>query len=277
MTEDIFYQDEGQFKITAASVGVSKLRWKSIKHNEIISNLHIELMEKNRFDHLPVEEVDGSVIKFFKTAVPNKYDKIDELKININDIIALDTNIRDVIEKFATQNRTFFFLRYQKTISGLITLGNLNCKQVQIYIFSLVCELERELGDFLNHFLSEKDITEWLNRKIKANIQNEKYKNILLSYANLIDSDLENNLTEHLFLVDLFKIINDTNLYLQLDYSKLEWEKMKSVNELRNRIAHPTRSLIDADNTIFKLHERISKIEDLTFRLSTIKRDRKFH
>jgi|LakMenEpi03Aug12_release.lakeMendotaPanAssembly.Ray.scaffolds.fasta_scaffold420727_1 hypothetical protein len=277
MTEDIFYQDEGQFKITAASVGVSKLRWKSIKHNEIISNLHIELMEKNRFDHLPVEEVDGSVIKFFKTAVPNKYDKIDELKININDIIALDTNIRDVIEKFATQNRTFFFLRYQKTISGLITLGNLNCKQVQIYIFSLVCELERELGDFLNHFLSEKDITEWLNRKIKANIQNEKYKNILLSYANLIDSDLENNLTEHLFLVDLFKIINDTNLYLQLDYSKLEWEKMKSVNELRNRIAHPTRSLIDADNTIFKLHERISKIEDLTFRLSTIKKDRKFH
>jgi hypothetical protein len=277
MTEDIFYQDEGQFKITAASVGVSKLRWKSIKHNEISSNLHIELMEKNRFDHLPVEEVDGSVIKFFKTAVPNKYDKIDELKININDIIALDTNIRDVIEKFATQNRTFFFLRYQKTISGLITLGNLNCKQVQIYIFSLVCELERELGDFLNHFLSEKDITEWLNRKIKANIQNEKYKNILLSYANLIDSDLENNLTEHLFLVDLFKIINDTNLYLQLDYSKLEWEKMKSVNELRNRIAHPTRSLIDADNTIFKLHERISKIEDLTFRLSTIKRDRKFH
>ena len=277
MTEDIFYQDEGQFKITAASVGVSKLRWKSIKHNEIISNLHIELMEKNRFDHLPVEEVDGSVIKFFKTAVPNKYDKIDELKININDIIALDTNIRDVIEKFATQNRTFFFLRYQKTISGLITLGNLNCKQVQIYIFSLVCELERELGDFLNHFLSEKDITEWLNRKIKANIQNEKYKNILLSYANLIDSDLENNLTEHLFFVDLFKIINDTNLYLQLDYSKLEWEKMKSVNELRNRIAHPTRSLIDADNTIFKLHERISKIEDLTFRLSTIKRDRKFH
>ena len=277
MTEDIFYQDEGQFKITAASVGVSKLRWKSIKHNEIISNLHIELMEKNRFDHLPVEEVDGSVIKFFKTAVPNKYDKIDELKININDIIALDTNIRDVIEKFATQNRTFFFLRYQKTISGLITLGNLNCKQVQIYIFSLVCELERELGDFLNHFLSEKDITEWLNRKIKANIQNEKYKNILLSYANLIDSDLENNLTEHLFLVDLFKIINDTNLYLQLDYSKFEWEKMKSVNELRKRIAHPTRSLIDADNTIFKLHERISKIEDLTFRLSTIKKDRKFH
>jgi hypothetical protein len=277
MTEDIFYQDEGQFKITAASVGVSKLRWKSIKHNEIISNLHIELMEKNRFDHLPVEEVDGSVIKFFKTAVPNKYDKIDELKININDIIALDTNIRDVIEKFATQNRTFFFLRYQKTISGLITLGNLNCKQVQIYIFSLVCELERELGDFLNHFLSEKDITEWLNRKIKANIQNEKYKNILLSYANLIDSDLENNLTEHLFFVDLFKIINDTNLYLQLDYSKFEWEKMKSVNELRKRIAHPTRSLIDADNTIFKLHERISKIEDLTFRLSTIKKDRKFH
>jgi hypothetical protein len=52
---------------------------------------------------------------------------------------------------------------------------------------------------------------------------------------------------------------------------------MKSVNELRNRIAHPTRSLIDADNTIFKLHERISKIEDLTFRLSTIKKDRKFH
>ena len=277
MTEDIFFQDEGQFKITAASVGVSKLRWKSIKHNEISSNLHVELMEKNRFDHLPIEEEDGSVIKFFKTAVPNKYDKINELKININDIIPLDTNIRDVIERFATQNRTFFFLRYQKTISGLITLGNLNCKQVQIYIFSLVCELERELGDFLNYFLPENDIREWINRKIQANPQSEKYKHILLSYDQLIDSDLENKLTEHFFLVDLFKIITDKNLYLQLDYSKLQWEKMKSVNELRKRIAHPTRSLIDADNTIFKLRERISKIEDLTFRLSSIKKDKRFH
>ena len=158
MIEDIYFQDEGQVKVSAASVGISKLRWTSVKEEEIKSEKHLELMSINRFDHLPIEPPVGRITEFFKTKEPNTFDNIERHKIKFDDVIPLNTNIRDVIEKFANNNRTFFFLNYQKHISGLITIGNLNCKQVQIYIFSLICELERELGDFLNSNFKNQEI-----------------------------------------------------------------------------------------------------------------------
>lgn len=273
MIEDIYFQDEGQVRITAASVGISKLRWTSVKEEEIKADKHLELMTKNRFDHLPIEPTVGTITEFFKTKEPNKFDNIERQKIKFDDVISLDTNIREVIEKFANNNRTFFFLRYQKNISGLITVGNLNCKQVQIYIFSLVCELERELGDFLNSNLTNQDVKEWVENKADINNPDEKYSLILKNYKDLTKLDLDNQLTEHFFLVDFFSIISDKIIFDKLGYTKSEWKGLSSINELRKRIAHPTRSLLDKDNNINKLQKRINKIEDLTFRLTTLKRN----
>lgn len=269
MIEDIFFQDEGQVRITAASIGISRSRWISVKEDEIMTNKHLDLMKKNRFDQLPIESNAGTVTEYFKTSAPNNYEKITKSEIKYYDIIPLETNIRDVIDKFANQERTFFFLRYQKNISGLITLGNLNCKQVQVYIFSLICELERELGDFLNSKLTNQQIKDWIQNKIDPNNSQDKYKLILDNYNNLTELDLENQLTEHFFLVDFFNIINDKNLFSELNYSKSEWKDLRNINDLRNRIAHPTRSLIDNENKIDKLQRLISKIEDLTFRLTS--------
>ena len=271
MIEEIYFQDEGQVKITAASVGISKNRWVAVKELEIEADKLKELMTKNRFDHLPIEPVSGAITEFFKTTEPNKFDNIERQKIKFDDVIPLDTNIRQVIEKFANNNRTFFFLRFQKNISGLITLGNLNCKQVQIYIFSLICELERELGDFLNSNVTNKELIEWVENKVDIENPYDKYGLILKNYKELTKLDLENQLTEHFFLVDFFSVITDKKIFDKLGYTKSEWKDLSSVNELRKRIAHPTRSLLDKDNNIIKLHKRINKIEDLTFRLTTLK------
>lgn len=273
MIEEIYFQDEGQVKITAASVGISKLRWTSIKEIEIESEKLSDLMSKNKFDHLPIEPTFGTITEFFKTKEPNKFDNIERHKIQFDDVIPLDTNIREVVEKFANNNRTFYFLRFQKNISGLITLGNLNCKQVQVYIFSLICELERELGDFLNSNLKNEEIKEWIENKVDVDNPKDKYSLMLKNYNDLTNLDLENQLTEHFFLVDFFSIIKDKNLTTKLGYKKSEWKDLSSINELRKRIAHPTRSLLDKDNNIKKLHERINKIEDLTFRLAILKRN----
>jgi hypothetical protein len=162
---------------------------------------------------------------------------------------------------------------FKKNISGLITLGNLNCKQVQIYIFSLICELERELGDFLNSYLTNQEIKEWVENKADIDNPDDKYSLILKNYKNLTELDLENQLTEHFFLVDFFSIISDKKIFEKLGYTKSEWNDLSSINELRKRIAHPTRSLLDKDNNINKLQKRINKIDDLTFRLTTLKRN----
>lgn len=267
MIEDLYYLEEGQVRITAASVGISKQRWISVNEEEIDSNKYIELMRENRFDHLPIEPTKGIIKEFFKTTEPNNFKNIEKLSISFDDVIPLDTNIKDVIERFAINSRTFYFLTFHKKITGLITLGNLNCKQVQIYIFSLICELERELGYFLNSCLTNEQIKSWIESKINVEEPYDKFKLILENFKELTESDLENQLTEHLFLVDFFNIITEKGLFEMLNFSKSKWKDLSSINELRKRIAHPTRSLLDKENDIYKLKERLNKIEDLIFRL----------
>ena len=275
MIEDLFFQDEGQVKITAAYVGISKLSWTAIREEDIKSDYHLMLMRENRFDHLPIESPNGTITEYFKTIEANKYDNVDRLKINYDDVIPLETNIRDVIEKLANQNRSFFFLRYQRNISGLITLGNLNCKQVQIYIFSLICELEKELGNFINSNLINQEIIEWIESKTVPSKTENKYNQILENYQKQKANNVDNQIIEHFYLVDFFKIIEDKKLFVELSYSKNDWDKLSSINELRKSIAHPTKSLIDNDNNIYRLQERIKKMEDLTFRLTTKSQNKK--
>ena len=226
-------------------------------------------MRENRFDHLPIEPTKGIITQFFKTIEPNNFNNIHKQTIGFEDVIPIDTNIKDVIERFAVNNRTFYFLAFHKKITGLITLSNLNCKQVQIYIFSLICELERELGDFLNSCLTNQQIKSWIESKMDVNESKDKFKLILENYKELTESDLENQLTEHLFLIDFFNIITEKELFELLNFSKCKWKNLSSINELRKRIAHPTRSLLDKKNDIHKLKERLNKIEDLVFRLVT--------
>lgn len=272
MIEDFYFLDEGQVNITVASVGISKKRWACVNEKDIIKGEHIDLMKSNRFDHLPIVSENDNVYEFFKTEKPNDFSNIVRHQIKHDDIIPLDTNIKEIIERFASTKRSFYFLSYHKNVSGLITLGNLNCKQVQIYIFSLICDLERALSDFVNSELTNQDIESWIKSKMKSEEPANKFNLIMGHFNQLVDTDLENQLTEHLFLVDFFEIINKFNLNEKLNYSKTKLEQLSSINELRKRIAHPTRSLLDNDNNIIKLKERLDKVNDLSFRLNNLKK-----
>ncbi len=268
MIEELYFQDEGQVRITAATVGISKRRWTCIIESDIDSENYSQTMKSNSFDHLPIIANNGLVYEYFKTETPNQFDKINRHIIVFEDVIPLDTNIRDVINKFSSIERTFYFLSFQKKITGLITLGNLNSRQVQIYIFSLICDLERALGDFLNDNLTNKEVGNYIRNKKP---ENKKYKKILESYENLVSLQLENKMTEHLYFIDFFNLISDMRLFNKLGFSRTKWEQQSSINEIRLRIAHPTRSLLDFENNIYKLAKRLNKIDDLLFRLTRLK------
>lgn len=224
-------------------------------------------MKENRFDHLPILSVNGVVKEFFKTNESNNFQDIIRVSIGFDDLIPLETSIKDVIEKFAATGRTFYFLTFHRDISGLITLANLNCKQVQIYIFSLICELERELGNFLNKYLSNQCVKKWLESKENKNESRNKFELMLDKYKELTELDLDHQLTELFFFVDFFNIIKEKKLYNELNFTRREWKELNSINELRIRVAHPTRSLLDKENNINQLKQRLDKMEDLTFRL----------
>lgn len=267
MIEEIYYLDEGYIKITAASVGISRRRWTSINASEITDDNYKATMKENRFDILPIIS-DQTTKEFFRTNTPNKYDNILRDAITYKDVIPLDTHIREVIKGFVTDKRTFYFLTYQSRITGLITLGNLNCRQVQVYIFGLICELERTLSEFIDDNLSKRQLENFMTEKATTS---DKIKRIWEHYQGLVELDLENNLIEHLFLIDFFNIIEHFGIFTKLGYSKSQWGDLSSINELRNLVAHPTRSLLDKHNDVNRLWKRIGKIEDLTFRLNQIR------
>ena len=113
MIEELFYLDEGHIKITAASVGISRKRWTSIKEVEIKDDNYQSIMSKARYDILPIISENGNTYEFFKTNTPNCYDKISRLKISYTDVLPLDTSIREVIKGFATEEKTYYFLSFQ--------------------------------------------------------------------------------------------------------------------------------------------------------------------
>lgn len=281
MIDDFFYLDEGTVRVTAASVGISKSRWTSVRESDIKSGEYKSVMRKRRFDHLPIIAENDKVYEYFKTDEPNKFDTIKRHPIAYDDVIPVDTNVRTVIEEFARTKRTFYFLSYQKRITGLITVGNLNCKQVQVYVFSLICDLERALADFVNNkdVMSDQDIKDYVKSKIKTNNSDnnhkeeisDKFKKIHDKHQKLELSGLENKITELFYFVDFFNLITERELYKKLGYSKSEWKDQNSINEIRQRVAHPTRSLLDKDNDIEKLDGRLSKIEDVLFRLYSLR------
>jgi hypothetical protein len=268
MIEEIFYLDEGHINITAASVGISGRRWTCINATTIERDSYKSLMKDNRFDILPIIAEDGTTSEFFKTDKPNNYDSISRQIITYKDVLPLDTSVRDIIKGFVTDNRTFYFLTYHSRITGLITLGNLNCRQVQIYIFGLICELEKRLTDFIEDNLSKEQLEKFMNEKTA---KNDKLKEIWEHYQELVQSDLENKLIEHLYLIDFFTIIEHFGLNTKLGYSKSKWRELTTINDLRHLVAHPTRSLLDKNNDVNKLWRRIGRIEDLSFRLNQIK------
>ncbi|WP_338734020.1 hypothetical protein [Mangrovimonas cancribranchiae] len=281
MIEDLYFLDDGKVKISAATVGISKKRWEYIHESEDDGINHIKKMKSQRFDHLPIVSKNGNINEFYKTKAPDNFEHIEKHTISFEDIIPLNTNIETIIDKFHKEKRTFYFLSFNDDVSGLITIGNLNCKQVQIYIFSLICELEKELALFVNYHLSHEEILDWLNEKaiafeqanMKDKCKTNKYQSIINQYEELVESGLENYLTEHFFLVDLFNIILKKKLFKNLSYSGNNWEDLNSINNIRNKIAHPTRSLLDKNNTIDKLWERLLKIKKLLFKLNSYKKN----
>ena len=267
MIEEIYYLDEAQVKVTAATVGISYRRWTCIEASDITDDNYKKTMKDYRFDTLPI--VDGEkMIEYFGTEVPNNYEKISRKKITHQDVLPLDTNIHEVIKGFATDKRTFYFLTFQNRITGLITLSNLNCRQVQIYIFGQICDLERSLSEFIDINKSNKEIEDFVKLKSKSN---EKYEDIWSGYQIQVQNNTENKLIEQLYLVDLFCIIKHFSLYTKLDYTKKEWNNLSSINELRKLVAHSVRNILDQKNDINKLWKRIGMIEELTFRLKQIK------
>ena len=220
-----------------------------------------EVMQENHFDVLPIMGNDDIVREYFKTEIWNNYDSIIREEIEYGDVIPFQTPLRTVIKSFAIEERLFYFLTNESRVTGLISVVNLNCRQVRIFVFGLISELEIRLSELIRSKMREEEI---LELGIKEEVKDR--------YFSDKERGLEPDLMEYLYLSDLINIIAKKHMYKVLGYpSRNAFEKaLGPINDLRNEAAHPTRSLVSSADSANKLWNKIETVESNLFRLRQV-------
>jgi hypothetical protein len=262
MTEDIHFLRETVVDIDAAVVGVSSVRWIAIQQTEATTERAAEIMKANRFDTLPIQSEKG-VKEYFQTDTWNDYSSIAKRAVTHRDVIPYKTPIRNVIQGFASEARNFYFLSNERRIVGLISIANLNCRQVKVYLFSLLSELEIQLGNLVSSHCREDELL----AMTFGESDNPKFAEVKDRYRTDKTKGVDVPFVEYLFLSDLINVIARKKLYSALGcQSRRQFDQdFGPLVKLRDAVAHPTRSIITDIDSCKKLWERIDRIEGVLF------------
>lgn len=255
--DDLFLRT-ASINVDASVIGVGRSRWKAAKADTKIEAV-VQVMCNNRFDVLPIDEApDLPIYEYFHTKKWNQWDRnsIEKDRINYQDLIPATTGILELIDRFVRDKKLFYFLTYHSRIVGLVSVANLNSREVNFYLFAMVCEFETRLAKLVRQSLTESDIKSELDEiSLKAFEQDRK-------------QGFENDIVQYLYLSSLLNIVRTLKLHESLGYtSKKQFEKLNSLVDFRNQVAHPVRSLVTDETSLKKLSERIDKLQDVLFRL----------
>lgn len=245
--------------VDAAVVGISRDRWEHLPESDASQERAREIMATHLFDVLPISSPDGRVREYFHTVHWNDYDTIERSRLGVADVLPSGTSIRDVVKEMAEKERLFFFLTTQSEVSGLISVANLNSRQVQVFLFALFSELEKRLGYYLEQRVSYEVLVSAVERR---------------SLGRRFRSDrrvgLEENPLEYLGFQDLVDLARDSGIFEELDLTGPEWGDAAELRLLRNRVAHPIKSVVDRQWSVSGFWSRIRMVEDLLFRLRMV-------
>lgn len=263
MSYDTCFAREIVVDVDAAVIGISRKSWKSLKDKEVEPEKAREIMSRERFDILPIES-DSGVKEYFRTNLWSDFSSISRRQILDADVIPYQASLRNLIEGFASQSRQFFFLGDKEEVVGLVTIVHLNERQVKVYLFNLLSELEIRLSHFLSSRVSEETLLE------KEFGISDKIRN---AYKSDVAKGVDVSFTEYLYLSNFIRIIKKLGLHEDLGYSTTQYEKkLGSLNDLRHKVAHPIRSIITEPSSVGKLWKRIVRVEEVVDKLKNLQR-----
>ncbi|MGH9424114.1 MAG: hypothetical protein ACRD3J_29340 [Thermoanaerobaculia bacterium] len=266
MTEDPRFLRETVVNVDAAVVGIGSGRWVYIATQEASDETARTIMQKHHFDILPI--VDGANVKqFFRTLRWNDYSVIQRTPVSHRDLLPLTTPIRDVIRGLAQERRAFYFLTAERMIAGLLSVANLNCRQVGVWLLSLLTELEVELAAYVTRHVGEQTLLgeEFVStRSARASDIRKRYEQ---DRARGVDAPL----AEYLYLSDFVNIVARRKFFRLLGYeSRDQFLKVFApIIDLRNAAAHPVRSLVTNEEACADLWSTLQKVDEVLFALRT--------
>lgn len=261
MRAEIAFRRQGVVDVDAAVVGISRSRWVAVTEETPEAEARA-LMRQSGFDVLPIDG-DGRVRAFFATRDWGNYTEVERASLRHSDVIPFNTPLREVIRRLAQEERGFFFLGEDGEVVGLITVANLNCRQVSVLLFGLLVELEVLLGRGVRaHFGDD------LRAAIERACGSERAADILQRFDRDQQQGLDAPLIEYVYLSDLVNLAVDAKMHTRLGYSATKFRRdAGALVALRNQVAHPARSVVDAANPVSRLWERVDRAEALLFAL----------
>ena len=264
MLEDIHFQRNVVVDVDAAVVGISRKRWRCVPDGT--SQLEAQAtMRQTRFDILPVDS-GGHVRSYYRTKTWNDFSSVEQHDLNHHDVVHYRTPLREIIKGFTKEERLFYFLGNDSDVVGLISITNLNSRQVKTYFYSLISELELLLGDYLDRSTPNGEL---LYDYLFSGVLPDHISNLRETYDKAKEDGFDVRLVEYLYLKDLYGALAHFELHKPLGYSSKNKfkDKLNSINDLRNAVSHPARSLVISEKQVGKLWERLDLIEELIFKL----------
>lgn len=265
MTGDARYRRHNVVDVDAAVVGISRRRWTSLPPSLDEADEARRVMAEHRFDVLPVDGPEVSA--FYVTKDWGDYGVVDRREVGANDRLPYDTPLREVIRLFAGgDGRHFFFLSGEgNEVTGLITVANLNCSQARVYVFGLLVELEVTLANYVQH-------EERAGRVSEAALFACAPDAAVGRYVKESREGMDRHLVEYLYLSNLINVVERTGLHESLGHGKKPFkEAFGRLNDFRNRVAHPVRSLVEHPDEAGRLWAAIQAAEDALGRLSAFR------
>lgn len=263
MRSDFHYYRDQVVDVDAAVVGVSRRRWAALTPDEAADLGEAQrIMTERQFDLMPVDAPGEDVRAYVKTEAWGDYGAVELHEIGPADLLPQRTPLEEVIRAFAVHGRHFYFLTSYGRVTGLVTVVNLNCRQARVFLYGLLNELEVAFGRLVQREIERGTLT-------VEDVLDDVPDPIREAYGHDRERGVDSAVVEYLYLPNLIKVIRKRGLYDALGYdSGGSFEKpFNRLVKLRNKVAHPVRSLVDDPDAAAKLWRDVALIERALSRL----------
>ena len=213
-----------------------------------------EMADKN-YDIAPVE-TDGRIHAFVRRQKLESAHSIEEVlcPIDINQLATHTMSLEHLIKLLAAEPGRFYFVMEGNRIIGLVTPADLNKGPVRTFLYTLLAQLESVWTELVRRTFPAEDWIQLLSK--------DRQKEMRETLEKAKVGNVEVGLIEHLYLSDLLTIVEKTDsLRKQFGFSSRNRVKsaLGPLNEWRNRVMHPVRSLIGDQQDV----QELSKVCDL--------------
>ncbi len=161
-------------------------------------------------------------------------------KFDFDRVISDSTPLSEIINVF--KGSDFVYVNYIDQVTGIVTKADLNKPPVRVYLFGVLSLFEMHLSYWVGKVFEEKAWQKLIDKK--------RLESAIRVYESRRSDNMNQNITllECLQLCDKRDILLRSEYFLELiDMSRKNFRKfMRSIEAIRNNLAHSQNSIIDS-------------------------------